>query len=153
MNNNTLKWAIPLLRVSIATILLWFGLTKILDAGMYSSMNSIIYEFFPDKIFITVTGSIEIIIGVCLLLNFLIREMIVVYWFQTVAVMLCFILNPSIFLFHDNIFFLSVEGEFIVTNLILVSSSIVLHAHTPKRRVHRHEKIFTKINTKNTNTN
>ena len=136
-NQHILKWAIPLLRVSLATILLWFGLTKVLDLGSFSSMNSSIYYFFPDQIFLSVIGIIEIIVGLCLLVGFLTREMIVVFWFQTAGVLLAFMLNPDIFFLHNNSFFLTVEGEFVIKNLVLIASSIMLFAHTPSRRAGR----------------
>lgn len=135
-NQHILKWAVPMLRVALATILLWFGLTKILDLGSFSSLNSSIYYFFPDQIFLQVAGVIEIIIGLCLLLNFLTREMIVVLWFQIAGVLLAFILNPDIFFLHNNSFFLAVEGEFVIKNLLLIASSAMLLAHTPSRRTH-----------------
>jgi uncharacterized membrane protein YkgB len=46
-------------------------------------------------------------------------------------------LNPSIFFLHNNSFFLTVEGEFIIKNLLLIASSVMLFAHTPSRRTHR----------------
>ena len=135
-NQHILKWAVPLLRVALATILLWFGLTKVLDLGAFSSLNSSIFSFFPDPIFLSVAGVIEIIVGLCLLLNFLTREMIVVLWFQMAGVLLSFMLNPSIFFLHNNTFFLTVEGEFVIKNLLLIASSVMLFAHTSSRRTH-----------------
>jgi uncharacterized membrane protein YkgB len=133
-NQHILKWAVPLLRVSLGTILLWFGLTKLLDLGFFSSLNSSIFAFFPDPIFLNVAGTVEVIIGICLLLNFLTREMIVVLWFQLAGVLLSFMLNPDIFFMHNNSFFLTVEGEFIIKNLLLIASSVMLFAHTSSRR-------------------
>ena len=136
-NQHILKWAVPLLRVSLGTLLLWFGLTKVLDLGAFSSLNSSIFSFFPDPAFLPVAGVIELIVGFCLLLNFLTREMIVVLWFQMAGVLLSFMLNPSIFFLHNSTFFLTVEGEFVIKNLLLIASSVMLFAHTPSRRTHR----------------
>ena len=127
------KWGIPVLRVALGIVFLWFGALKIFGVTPVADLVGQTYSFFPVTEFLVFLGVWEVVIGIGLILKIFLRFVLAILWLQMLGTFIASILEPSIF-FNGNIFLLTIEVEFLVKNLVLVASGIVIVGHEVKKR-------------------
>ena len=127
------KWGIPVLRVALGIVFLWFGALKIFGVTPVADLVGQTYSFFPVAEFLVFLGVWEVAIGIGLILKVFLRSVLAILWLQMLGTFIASILEPSMF-FNGNIFLLTIEGEFLVKNLVLVASGIVIGGHEVKKR-------------------
>ena len=127
------KWGIPVLRVALGIVFLWFGALKIFGVTPVADLVGQTYSFFPVAEFLVFLGVWEVAIGIGLILKIFLRSVLAILWLQMLGTFIASVLEPSIF-FNGNIFLLTIEGEFLVKNLVLVASGIVIGGHEVKKR-------------------
>ena len=119
-------WAIPTLRVALGIVFLWFGLLKIINTSPVVDLIKNTYSFVSVESFVTVLGVWEVAIGLGLLFNVALRATLALLWLQMLGTLVAPALNPSIFWTDGNIFLLTMEGEFVVKNLVLIVAGFVI---------------------------
>ncbi|MBS0011945.1 MAG: hypothetical protein KFF49_11075 [Bacteroidales bacterium] len=122
-----------LLRWSIGFIFLWFGALKFFD-GLSPAQDLAIrtikmmtFGLLADPVIIYGLATMEVLIGVGLLFRIFMRETLLILYIQMAGTFMpVFLLPGEVF----NIFpySLTLEGQYIIKNLIIVSSGIVLGA-------------------------
>jgi len=118
-------WSLPVLRVSLGVVFIWFGALKPFgDSPANEVITKTIYWFDPD-IFIPILGYWEILIGMCLLYTPLIRFGLFLLALQMPGTFLPLVLRPEI-CFIDFPFNLTLEGQYIVKNLVLIGAAMVV---------------------------
>jgi uncharacterized membrane protein YkgB len=120
------KWGIPLLRISLGIVFLWFGSLKLIGASPVNELIAITYSFLPQMDFIILLGILECVIGLGLISKINLRLILFVLWIQMAGTLIAPILSPSLFFQNNNIFLLTMNGEFVVKNLVLVFASMVI---------------------------
>lgn len=126
MINKLRLIGIPVLRISIGIVFLWFGWLKILGVSPVVELVSNAYPFFPEPIFMIVLGCWEAAIGLGLIFNTSLRLVILALWIQMTGVFGSLISTPSVFFQSGNPLLLTFEGEFIVKNIIIIAASLVV---------------------------
>ncbi len=117
---------IPLLRISLGVVFLWFGLLKILDVSPVSGLvANTIYWFDPDVV-VPALGALEVFVGACLVAGRLMRIALPLLVLQMAGTFLVLVLLPSVAFRDGNPLLLTVEGEFVVKNLVLLSAALVI---------------------------
>ena len=117
--------SLPVLRVSLGIVFIWFGALKPFgDSPANEVITKTIYWFDPD-IFIPILGFWEILIGICLLYTPLIRVGLFLLALQMPGTFLPLVLRPEI-CFIDVPFNLTLEGQYIVKNLVLIGAAMVV---------------------------
>ena len=117
---------VPLLRISLGVVFLWFGLLKILDESPVSGLvANTIYWFDPD-IVVPALGAFEVFVGLCLVAGRLMRIALPLLVVQMAGTFMVLVLLPDVAFRDGNPFLLTVEGEFVVKNLVLLSSALVI---------------------------
>jgi uncharacterized membrane protein YkgB len=117
---------VPLLRISLGVVFLWFGLLKILDVSPVSGLVArTIYWFDPDVV-VPALGVVEVFVGLCLLAGRLMRLALPLLVLQMAGTFLVLVLLPDIAFRDGNPLLLTVEGEFVVKNLVLLSAGLVI---------------------------
>lgn len=119
------KYCHIMMRFSLAFIFIWFGALKPL--GMSPEIELIkrtVYWLRPE-LFVIVLGWWEIAIGMSLLFRPLIRVALLLLLIQLPGTFLPLVLLPEI-CFTSFPFGLTLEGQYIVKNLFLVSASFVI---------------------------
>jgi uncharacterized membrane protein YkgB len=119
------RWGVRLLRISLAIVFIWFGALKPFRISPADDLiASTIYWFDPDW-FIPVLGVWEMLIGVCLLIRPLIRVALLLLFLQMPGTFLPLVLLPErCFTFVP--WAPTVEGQYIIKNLVLISAAIVI---------------------------
>jgi uncharacterized membrane protein YkgB len=119
------QWSIPLLRISIAVIFIWFGMLKVLDISPATDLvAATVYLVSPD-VFIPVLGVWEVLIGICLLYRPLIRVGILLLFFQLPGTFLPIVLLPEV-VFTTVPYGLTVEGQYIIKNLVIIGAALAI---------------------------
>jgi uncharacterized membrane protein YkgB len=117
---------VPLLRISLGVVFLWFGLLKVFDVSPVAGLVAkTIYWFAPDLV-VPVLGAVEVFIGLCLLSGRLIRVALPLLVLQMIGTFLVLVLLPDVAFRDGNPLLLTVEGEFVVKNLVLLSGALVV---------------------------
>lgn len=127
MKNNGLT----LLRLSIGIIFFWFGFLKYFDGLSpaedlaVNTISTITFGIFSEKIILYGLATWEVLIGIGLIFKLFLRETLLLLYLQMIGTFL------PVFLFPDEVFnvfpfSLTLEGQYIVKNLVVMSSGIVL---------------------------
>ena len=118
--------AVPILRVSLGVVFVWFGMLKIFDVSPVSQLVArTVYLVDPDVI-VTLLGVFEVTVGVLLLLGRALRLTLLLFLVQMLGTFLTFIVLPNVTFRDGNPLLLTVEGEFVVKNLVLIAAALVV---------------------------
>jgi len=122
-----------LLRYSLGIVFIWFGLLKPLGVSPAAELVERTVYWFPPDVFVPILGWWEVAIGACMLWRPLIRVSIFLLLLQMPGTMLPLFLLPDVCFTHVP-WALTLEGQYIVKNLTLVSAALVVGG-----TVRRHE--------------
>lgn len=124
---------ITLLRISLGIIFLWFGALKFFPglspaqelAG--KTIQALTFGFMPPSTAVLLLAVWECLIGLGLLLGVYLRATLLLLWLQMLGTI------TPLFLFPSLAFTLipispTLEGQYIIKNLVLISAGIVIGA-------------------------
>ena len=114
-----------LLRWSVGMVFVWFGALKTVGMSPAQEMVARTVYWFSPEVFIPILGWWEVAIGVGLLVRPLARLAIALLFLQMPGTFLPLVLLPSV-CFTAIPFGLTMEGQYIVKNLVLISAAIVV---------------------------
>ncbi|MBN1388005.1 MAG: DoxX family membrane protein [Bacteroidales bacterium] len=122
-----------LLRISIGIIFLWFGVLKFFS-GLSPAEDIAIrtikvlsLNLLSDNVIIFGLAAWEVLIGIGLLFNLFLRETLLLLYLHMIGTFAPLIIFPSE-IFHIFPYALTIEGQYIVKNIVVVSAGIVLGA-------------------------
>jgi putative oxidoreductase len=125
---------LPLLRISLGAVFIWFGALKIAGVTPVADLVAdTVYWFDPDW-FVPLLGSFEVLVGTFLVVGRLMRLVLLLFALQMIGTFLVFIIQPDVAFQDGNPLRLTVEGEFVVKNLVLLSAGIVVGSRLPRPR-------------------
>jgi uncharacterized membrane protein YkgB len=116
------------LRISLGIIFVWFGALKIIGNSPVTVMVARTVYWADPSWFVPFLGWWEIIIGICFLIRPLVRIGILLLIPQMVGTFLPLILLPNV-TFQGSILYPTLEGHYIIKNIIIISAAIVIGSH------------------------
>lgn len=116
---------IRLLRWSVAIVFIWFGGLKTVGMSPAQELVARTVYWVSPEVFIPILGWWEVLIGLGLLFRPLARFAIALLFLQMPGTFLPLVLLPDI-CFTSVPFGLTIEGQYIIKNLVLISSAIVV---------------------------
>jgi putative oxidoreductase len=129
--------AVPVLRISLGVVFVWFGLLKIFEVSPVSELVArTVYWVDPDVI-VPVLGAFEVTVGMLLLLGRALRLTLFLFVLQMLGTFLTFFVLPNVTFRDGNPLLLTVEGEFVVKNLVLISAALVVGATVRRAKAAR----------------
>ena len=114
-----------LLRISLGIIFVWFGALKVFQISPAQDLVAKTVYWFDPKVFVPILGCWEMAIGLCLLSKKLIRFALFLLFLQMPGTALPLFILPHV-CFTSIPFGLTLEGQYIVKNLVLISAAIVV---------------------------
>ena len=123
------KWGIPLTRISLGVVFLWFGLLKVFNVSPVVDLISKTYWFLPTNEFIFFLGIWEVLVGIGLIFKLFLRTTLFFLWLQMLGTLTSLFLYPPMFFVSGNLFLLTMEGEFVVKNLVLIAAGLAISGH------------------------
>lgn len=129
------RWGVTALRISLAVVFIWFGLLKVFGVSpVVDLVASTVYWVDPDW-FVPALGVVEILVGLGLAVRRLLRLVLLVLAGQMVGTFLVFVLLSGIAFQEGNPLKLTVEGEFVIKNLVLLAAGMVVGASIGRSEV------------------
>ena len=128
------RWSVPALRVALGVVFVWFGALQVVRASPVADLVArTVYWVDPDW-FVPALGVVEIAIGLGLILALGLRVVLFVFVGQMIGTALVFVVLPHVAFQDGNPLLLTVEGEFVVKNLVLIAAGMVVGATVRGRR-------------------
>jgi uncharacterized membrane protein YkgB len=125
-------WAIPALRVALGIVFLWFGALKVFGVSPVLDLVRDTYSFMPYPAFFIFLGAWEMVIGLGLMFKIALRTTLALLWLQMAGTLIAPLLQPGMFFDGGNIFLLTIPGEFVVKNLVLIAAGFVIGGYEVK---------------------
>ena len=119
------RWSIPIVRTAIGVVFIWFGALKVIGVSPAGELVARTVYFFPPEVFVPVLGVWEVLIGLCFLYRPLIRLAILLLFVQLPGTFLPIVLLPDV-VFTTFPYGLTVEGQYIVKNLVIIGAALVI---------------------------
>jgi uncharacterized membrane protein YphA (DoxX/SURF4 family) len=130
------RFTLPLLRISLGIVYIWFGALKLSDSTPVAQLVAKTVPFIPEHIFVPVLGAVEVLIGLALVLGRLLDLVALVMVGHLAGTFLVLVTQPGESFQNGNIFELTMTGEFVMKNIVLITAGLVLatraREHTPK---------------------
>jgi len=119
------EWSLPLLRYSLGIVFIWFGILKPFGISSAQELVSQTVYFIPPDVFVPILGVWEVLIGISLMYNKLLRFGIALLMLQMAGTFLPLILLPDVsFITFPHV--PSLEGQYIIKNLVLITGALVV---------------------------
>ena len=131
---------ITLLRVSLGVVFLWFGILKFFpglspaQSLAARTIHTLTFGIVPASVSVPVLASWECAIGMGLITNLFMRATLLLLFVQMMGTI------TPIFLFPNEVFTVlpyapTLEGQYIIKNIVLVSAGLVIGATVSGGRV------------------
>ena len=125
--------AVPILRISLGVVFVWFGMLKIFEVSPVAEFVARTVYWVDPAFFVPALGAFEVTLGILLLLGRMMRLTLLLLVVQMAGTFLTFLILPNVTFQHGNPLLLTVEGEFVVKNLVVISAALVVGS-TVRRR-------------------
>jgi uncharacterized membrane protein YkgB len=119
------KYGLLLLRIGMGTVFLWFGALKHLGLSPAAELVVKTMSWLPIPGFLHILGVWEMAIGICFLYTPLLRVALLLLFLHMPGTFLPIVLLPEK-VFQAFPFVLTMEGQYIVKNLVLIAAAIVI---------------------------
>jgi uncharacterized membrane protein YkgB len=119
------KFGVPMLRFAIGVVFVWFGGLKLIGMSPAADLVASTVYVVPADLFVPILGVWEVVIGLCLLYRPLTRVGILLLFLQMPGTFLPIVLLPDV-VFTTVPHGLTVEGQYIVKNLVIIGAALVV---------------------------
>jgi len=122
------------LRVTLALVFLWFGALKVAGVPtLPSGLIAAITPFLDPAVSVPAVGAVELLLGGLLLLGWRQPLVLAALGAHLAGTLLVLVLRPDVAFQGGNPLLPSVEGEYVIKNLVLLASVAVLAGQTRSR--------------------
>jgi len=122
------RHGIPILRIALGLVFVWFGALKLVPGlSPAEDLVRVTVPFFPGELFLPLLGIWEIVIGLGFLTGRALRLTILLLFLQMPGTLAPTVLLPER-VFTSVPFALTLEGQYIVKNLVLIAAALVIGA-------------------------
>ena len=120
------------LRVLLGLLFVWFGGLKIIGRSPVAALVSRTLPFANPHLVMLVLGTAEVTLGLLLLSGLFVRIALPALAMHLAGTFSTFVVAPRMMFRDGDPLLLTANGEFVVKNLVLITATLVLIAHTSK---------------------
>ena len=120
------KYGITLLRLTLALVFVWFGALKVIGASPVTDLVASTLPFLSPQISVPLIGVVEVVIGLGLATRMALRLVLLLFFLQMAGTFLVFVLQPNQSFQNGNPLLLTVTGEFVLKNFVLLTAGFVI---------------------------
>ena len=131
------RYTVPLLRISLGIVYIWFGALKVFDVTPVGQLVAKTVPFLPEKLFVPGLGVFEVLLGLGLIVGRYLGIVALLMCAHLAGTFLVLVTQPQEAFQHGNPLMLSMTGEFVVKNVVLITAGLLL-ATRPREREPRH---------------
>ena len=117
---------ISILRICLGVVFFWFGLLKVIGESPVVELVARTVYWVPAEFFVPLLGVWETVVGVGLLAGRTLRVVLLLFWLQMAGTFLVLVTKPNVAFQGGNPFLLTMEGEFVIKNLVLIAAGIAV---------------------------
>jgi putative oxidoreductase len=132
--------SLPLLRVSLGLVFLWFGGLKVAGATPVEELVAATVYWVDPGWFVPALGVFEIVVGLGLIAGLALRLVLALFVAQMIGTFGVLVFQPQIAFQDGNPLALTVEGEFVIKNLVLLSAGLVVGSRLRRPRPWRQDR-------------
>ncbi|MCU0330843.1 MAG: hypothetical protein MUC47_07685 [Candidatus Kapabacteria bacterium] len=123
----TARSALPelLLRYSLATVYLWFGILKLIGASPAHDLVLKTLSWFPEGAVINALGCAEVLLGLGFLIPRWTPVVVVLFFIHMAGTFLPFV-NGREFVWSVGVAGLSLTGQYIIKNVVFIAAGAAL---------------------------
>lgn len=132
------RWGVTMLRASVGFVFLWFGALKFFP-GMSSAeglavatITELTFGYLPNRTILLGLATLETLIGIGLITGVALRAVLFLLWLQMLGTFTPLFLFPSE-TFVAVPFVPTLEGQYIIKNVIIVAAGLVVGAGVGQR--------------------
>jgi len=119
-------YAATFLRLALAITFIWFGALKVWQVSPVAELVAQTVYWVPAWFFVPFLGVWEIAVGLGLLFRLALRLTLLFFFMQMAGTFLVLIIHPGLSFQNGNPLLLTVLGEFVVKNLVLLTAGLVI---------------------------
>lgn len=119
------RTSLLLLRLSLGVVFVWFGALKIAGASPAEVLVAETMPWLAASWLVPALGGFEIGLGIALMVGYRLGWVCAAMVAHLVGTFLTVVMAPDA-LFHGNPFMLTMEGEFVAKNLVLITAALVI---------------------------
>ncbi|HEU5485018.1 MAG TPA: DoxX family membrane protein [Microlunatus sp.] len=120
------RFSVPLLRVAMGIVFIWFGALKVAGTTPVADLVAGTVPWLDRAWFVPALGAVEVLLGVALLIGRMITFVGVVLTAHLCGTFLVLVMEPGLAFQNGNPLLLTTIGEFVVKNVVLISAALVL---------------------------
>ena len=117
---------IGVLRIAMAIVFIWFGALKVLGRSPVVDLVAQTVYWFDPAVFVPLLGVWEICVGLGLLFRLMLRVTLLLFWLLLAGTFSVLLVNPQVAFQGGNPLLLTMEGEFVIKNLVLIAAGLVI---------------------------
>ena len=132
------RWSTPAVRLSFGIIFIWFGILKPFGSSSAESLLIATVVWLPlgtPEFWLIVIGWWEVAIGITFLFSRTTKIAIALLFLQMFGTFIPLIVLPEVTFQNGNIFTPSLEGQYIIKNVMIISAALVLGGNYYKTKV------------------
>ncbi|PWH83661.1 hypothetical protein DIS18_03650 [Algibacter marinivivus] len=122
-------WGVHALRISFAIIFFWFGILKPLEVSAAIPLLKATVAWLPfieADVWVHIIGWWEVVIGILFLFKKTTRIAIGLLFLQMGGTFMPLIFLPDVVYQNNNLFLPTMEGQYIIKNLMIISAALVV---------------------------
>lgn len=127
------RYGVAALRLAVGVVFIWFGALKVLGTSPVEELVSDTVYWLPSGFVVPAIGVFEIIVGLGLVFPVALRVTLLLFWMQMLGTFMVLVIHPGLSFQDGNPLDLTVLGEFVVKNLVLITAGLVIGAQARKR--------------------
>jgi len=133
--NSLRALSVPLLRGSLGVVFVWFGALKVAGATPVADLVARTVPWLDPSTFVLALGVVEVVLGVALVAGRRLRWVALLVVLHLCGTFLTLVTQPTVAFRTGNPLLLTMTGEFVVKNLVLITAALaVMSADTPVRQ-------------------
>jgi putative oxidoreductase len=125
--------SLPLLRLAIGTVFLWFGALKVAGETPVADFVARTLPWFDAGFVVPALGLVEIVIGLALIAGRWLSLVCTVLVAHLAGTFLSLVMQPEVTFQDGNPLLLTTEGEFVIKNLVFIAAGLVIAARFSSR--------------------
>jgi putative oxidoreductase len=118
--------SLPLLRVALGVVFIWFGALKLTGSTPVGELVARTLPFLPAHWFVPALGIFEALLGVALLAGRYLAIVAALMVAHLTGTFLVLVTQPDVAFQNGNPLMLTMTGEFVVKNVVLIIAGLVL---------------------------
>ena len=119
---------LTLLRISLGVVFVWFGALKVANVTPVGELVAGTLPFVDPTWFVPFLGGVEVALGLGLLLGRAITVVSAVLVAHLCGTFMVLVMQPELAFQNGNPLLLTTIGEFVIKNVVLIASALVLAA-------------------------